>query len=430
MKKKIFITGQCTMHWGRMEYGNIGNYYIVAPMFEELRRVFPDFEIATTMQFSKPFCDRFKIRTVSMEWYYDFGSNENYQNAVAEYETVKRGDVNLYTPFAKECRDAGLVIDFSGDIWGDNAAFLGKDRFVTGCYKDLTAQLLAPTVMIAGSPGPFHIVKNLELAKKAYSGFAFVSNREPVSTRILRNLGFEVGRTKEYPCPSFLFKKEESGMWEMPKADAEEGKIKIGLMLCGWNFAKAPFSLWPRKDEEYAPFSALAKHLIDKYEAHIFLLSHSNGFEVPPKPFALKHGRDFPIMSQLNEILRREGYGNSVSLFDGVYLPAQTKAIISQFDLLISGRMHGAVAGLSQNIPTVIIDYGHEPKAHKLKGFAEVVGDSDIIANPNDEKALLASADKLVRNRESVKLKLQDVNEAIKKNASDQFDELRKFVAG
>lgn len=417
------------MHWGRMEYGNIGNYYIVEPMFEELRRVFPDFEIVTTLQFSKPFCDRFKIRTVPMEWYFDFDSNENLQDAVAEYETVKRRDINLYTPFAKECNDAGLVIDFSGDIWGDNADFLGKDRFTTGCYRDLTAQLLAPTVMIAGSPGPFHIVKNLELAKKAYSGFTFVSNREPVSTGILKNLGFEMSRTKDYPCPSFLFKKEEDGMWEMPKADTDGKKIKIGLMLCGWNFAKAPYSRWPRQDEEYAHFTALAEYLIDEYKAHLFLLSHSNGFEIPPKPFALKHGRDYPIMSQLHEILQREGYGNSVTLFDGVYLPAQTKAIISQFDLLISGRMHGAVAGLSQNIPTVIIDYGHEPKAHKLKGFAEVMGDSDMIADPNDEKDLLVSADRLVNHREAIKLKLQDMTEVIKRNVSVQFDELKKYVA-
>jgi polysaccharide pyruvyl transferase WcaK-like protein len=34
--------------------------------------------------------------------------------------------------------------------------------------------------------------------------------------------------------------------------------------------------------------------------------------------------------------------------------------------MLVSGRVHG----LSQHVPTVIIDY--EPKAHKIMGFAKV----------------------------------------------------------
>lgn len=31
---KVFVIGQCTLHWGRMEFGNIGNYYIVEPFSE------------------------------------------------------------------------------------------------------------------------------------------------------------------------------------------------------------------------------------------------------------------------------------------------------------------------------------------------------------------------------------------------------------
>ena len=52
-----------------------------------------------------------------------------------------------------------------------------------------------------------------------------------------------------------------------------------------------------------------------------------------------------------------------------MYMIHATKTIIKNFDMLVSGRIHGAVAALSQSVPTVIIDYGHEPKAHKLIGF-------------------------------------------------------------
>ena len=35
---KIFVIGQCTLHWGRMEYGNIGNYYVIEPFFRDIAR--------------------------------------------------------------------------------------------------------------------------------------------------------------------------------------------------------------------------------------------------------------------------------------------------------------------------------------------------------------------------------------------------------
>ena len=50
--------------------------------------------------------------------------------------------------------------------------------------------------------------------------------------------------------------------------------------------------------------------------------------------------------------------------------------------MLVSGRIHAAVAGLSQSVPTVIIDYGHEPKAHKLNGFAMVAQVQEYVADP------------------------------------------------
>ena len=37
VKRRILVIGQCTLHWGRMEFGNIGNFYIIDPFFKELR---------------------------------------------------------------------------------------------------------------------------------------------------------------------------------------------------------------------------------------------------------------------------------------------------------------------------------------------------------------------------------------------------------
>lgn len=309
MIKRIFIFGQCTLHWGRMEFGNIGNYYIVKPMFQQLRRVFPEAVIVTTMQFSEEFCSMFSIDTVPMECYYDFNSSENAEKAKQEYFSLcETGDSD--SCFVNELKQADLAIDFSGDIWGDNADFLGKDRFLTGLYKDLTAQKLCKTAMLAGSPGPFNNQTDLDFVKRVFAGFDFVSNREPISTRKLKNGGFSSDNQFDYACPSFLFEKASDEEVEKAITGFDKfrtKKLKTGIMLCGWNFEKGPFDLWPRQDKDYEKFVKMVQYLIDKYDAEIFLMSHSNGFDIPPKGFKLKKGRDFPIMEQLERLCTRGG---------------------------------------------------------------------------------------------------------------------------
>ena len=429
MHKRIFITGQCTLHWGRMEFGNIGNYYIVKPMFEELRRVFGGDELVTTMQFSKKFCEQYDIITVPMELYYDFNRNDNLDRAKTEYEAVCNG-VEIESGYITEVKKADFVIDFSGDIWGDNADFLGQDRFETGLYKDLIAQKLKKTIMLSGSPGPFCNQKNLKFVKKVFSGFDLVINREPVSTLLLKQQRFNLIKEKDFACPSFLFKAASQETVRQVVNEQQlfsEKKLKVGIVLCGWNFKQGPFDLWPRKDDEYYPYVKVIENLIEKYEADVYLLSHSNGFDIPPRPFQLKHGRDYPIMEQLYKILERSRYSFKIRLLEEIYTPEITKGIIANFDMLISGRMHGAVAGLSQAIPTVIVDYGHEPKAHKLQGFAEIAGVKEFITDPNDLTDMVRKTELCLKNRAAVRTALAKKMVDVKQNAREQFDYLKIF---
>lgn len=430
VKEHIFIIGQCTLHWGRMQFGNIGNYYIIEPFFEEIRRVFPDAELTTTMQFTEPFCKKYNIKTIPMEAYYDFNSDNNLALAQAELYALEN-NLNNNSIYIDEVKKASFVIDFSGDIWGDNADFLAKDRFAVGCYKDLVAQKLKPTIMLAGSPGPFKSKENMDLAKKTYAGFTFVTNREPISTRLLTQWGFDMTHTLNFPCPSFLFNPADSKeTYQYCKNSElwETETLKVGFILCGWNFKKGPYDLAERNDNEYENFVTIIKHLIEIHHAHIFLLSHSNGFKIPPNKFELIHGRDYPIVKQLYNILCTKGFESNVTLLDGIYPPDITKGIISNFDILISGRMHGAVAGLSQGIPTVIIDYGHEPKAHKLQGFAEVADVKNYIADPNNLKELENVITTCIRNKQSIHQALTQNMRTIKAKARYQFDLIKDYI--
>lgn len=431
---KIFIIGQCSLHWGRMEYGNIGNYYIIEPLIRELHRVFPGCSIKTTMQLSDNFCRKEMVHIVPLDLYYGWTGND-LENALHELEIAveynKTGKIIKTTSYIKEILSSDLVIDFSGDIWGDNADFLGANRLRVGLIKDRVAQLMnKKTVMLAGSPGPFSNPELKKLAQEVYSHFDIVTNREPVSTDLLKNNGFDISKTYDFACPSFLFEHEnfcngDEFLKEEGLFDINKQKPVVGFIICGWNFESGPFDKWPRQDSEYTIFAETIEYVTNNLGVKVCLMSHSNGFDPPPSSFRLKHGRDYPIIKQLEKVLIDRGLSEDFFSLNGIYDPWHTKSVIGKFDMLISGRIHGAVAALSQNVPTVIIDYGHQPKAHKLRGFAAIVGAQEYVANPSDFHDLKSKVEKCLKARSQYKRHLEERIPIIKNTARKNFDLLK-----
>ncbi|MCC6457187.1 MAG: polysaccharide pyruvyl transferase family protein [Caldilineaceae bacterium] len=429
---RILLTGQCTLHWGRMEYGNLGNYAIIEPFVRELHRVFPEAQIRTTFQMSDEFCHRECVDCVPMELYYGWNNSDL---RIALYEALssltKFYKVLPRTAYMDEVLAADLVIDFSGDIWGENASLVGKNRYLIGACKDLTAHWLGkPTALLAGSPGPFDSQWSRVLARIAMKRFSLITNREPISTEAMRSDSISTANLRTLACPAFLFQARDNE--EMMKIFDQEdivdpNKPTIGFVLCGWNMPVGPYSRWPRDESEYAAFVEAVEHISAKLSARVCLLSHNNGFTKPPN-FKMIEGRDHQIVHQFMEILKRRNPHIDVFTLSDVYDAAQMKAIIGQFDMLVSGRIHGAVAGLSQFVPTVILDYGHEPKAHKLRGFAAVAEVDDYVADPADPCDMIAKIDACWTNRAAIEQHLRQRIPEVRKLARQNFELLPALV--
>ena len=434
------MIGQCTLHWGRMEYGNIGNYYIIEPLIQGVRRVFPAAKLATTFQLSKEFCKREDLTILPMEYYYGWSEDDlsiaNHELKIAR-EYPKNSFIKEMTPFMKEVLKSELVIDFSGDIWGDNSNLLGENRFLIGLIKDRVAQLLGKKVaMIAGSPGPFSNKETLIFAQEVYKAFDLVTNRDAISTRILKNNHFDISKTRSLSCPSFLFSKNNRSYilnesFVTSGKESNQNKPVIGFILCGWNFVSGPFDKKMRPDEDFIVFAKIIEYITSKLNGNVVLMSHSNGFNINPKlKFKLKHGRDYFIIKQLEQLLINRGSIQDVQTIDDVYDARETKSIISNFDMLISGRMHGAIAALSECIPTVIIDYGHEPKAHKLQGLVENLEIQQYLANPDSYEDLKQKINACFANRLKYKKHLEIQIPKIKTMANQNFDLLNGLIYG
>jgi colanic acid/amylovoran biosynthesis protein len=432
---RILLMGQCTLHWGRMEFGNIGNYYIMEPLVRELHRIFPKSKIFTTFQMSEEFCEREGVEVLPMDLYYGWTKKDLdlalKELAVAQLFSIT-GHISRSTPYIGEVLKSDLIIDFSGDIWGDNANFLGEDRFLTGLCKDRTAQLLGkPTVMIAGSPGPFEDTKSLNFAKEVFENFALVTNREPLSKGLLKSLGFDVSNVKSLACPSFLFDSSvEINCRQLKKRYGVSSEVKkiVGFTLSGWNFSEGPFDKWPRKEEDYLPFVKAIEFMCNDLGLGVCLFSHSNGFVPPPEKFEMIQGRDYPFLQKLQEIIKKRDLVKEVFLVDSVNSAWETKSLVSCFDMVVSGRLHGAVAGLSQFIPTVMLDYGHEPKAHKTRGFAKLLGVEDYVADPSDPKEIVKKIRSCWEDREEIEKNLKKEVPKVQSLARENFELLKKLV--
>ena len=437
MSIRVLIVGQTSLHWGRMEFGNIGNYYIIEPLIRGIHKAFTNVTIRTTLQLSNRFSKDEKLEVLPIELYYDFNLSSNLELANQEINLVENylltGKFNEYTKYIEEVINSDIVIDFSGDMWGDNANFLGDDRFEVGLIKILIAQKLGKkTVMLAGSPGPFNDSRTKSLAKIVYEGFTLVTNRDSISSSILEINGFDLSKTRVLPCPSFLFEPAKIDVFKEvfeKEAINLEKKYVIGFVICGWNFNKGPFDLANRGDSEFEEFAKAIEFVSEVIDANVILFSHSNGFHIPPKEFKLIHGRDYILIKQLERIIHERGIAKNVITLNGVYSPWVIKAIISQFDMLVSGRVHAAVAGFSQNIPTVPIDYGHEPIAHKIRGFAKIVEQEKYVSNPNSSSDMIEKIGDCFRNMKIISKELESIIPIVKNQSKENFLLLSNIVS-
>lgn len=434
----ILVTGLVTVHWGRLEFGNIGNYYIVEPFFRQLHRVFPDEEIITTFQMTDEFIQRERITVIPMETYYAWRPNElalakqEYKIAQEYHHTKELSSITPYIDVLRKCR---LLVDISGDMWGDNANHIGENRFEVELLKLRTAQLLGvKTVLFAVTPGPFTDPHTTPLAKEVIKNCSMVSNREAKSCENMLNWGFEPPYMKDFACPAFLFepceKQIAKELFQQDHICLDDGRPVVGFTIGGFNMPVAPYDLWPRSDDQYTVFVHAVEHLVNNLNAHVVMISHTNGFDVPPKPFRLINGRDYPILNQLREILLKRGKvsESDVSLVQTPHLPKEVKAMIGCFDLMITGRVHASVAAVSQCVPTVFLTYEQSwIPSSKMYGFSELVGLSEYVCEPSDEERIIACITKAFENRKALKASLEQRIPEVQNKARESFDALTQL---
>lgn len=419
---RIFIMGLTSLPLGSMEWGNLGNYTIIEPFIRLLQEQFPNALIRTSLQLSDRFCAEHRITSLRHPRFWSYGRRTLFTTGADFLRAALNLPLRTLRPgtrlptksslLLRELQDADLVIDFSGDRYGDNVTL---PIFLEGTARLVLSKILLgkPTVMLFSSPGPFESRVRRLLARLALRGLDLVANREPASTRLLAQYGIDQEHVTTSVCPSFLFS-PQLNLSAQSQIAAAEGldtpKPTVGIIVCDLNMVEEPLERFPRSNKDLRPFLSLIAYLVESVGVRVCIMSHEN------LPHLLKNGdvellpgMDHRIIEQLVREIRTNYGPEDVFTLSRCYSAEESRIIISTFTMLISGRIHGAVQGLSQSIPTVIIDYGIGPRAHKLQGMAELVGLEHLICSPHAPNELISVTKQAWEERELIAAHLRQV---------------------
>lgn len=433
--KSIFVTGLLSVKVGGLEKANLGNFAIIDTFFDQLEIYFPKHKVRTSFQLTEEFETKKRITCLRNERFWTYGFYTA-KHTIADFIKIivyklsttfkKEGQkkILLKSKLLKEIFNADFVIDFSGDVFGENAKF---NLFLEGAARIFYSLLLQKKVFIvASSPGPFYRKYRKLIFKYLYKRVEFIINREPKSTELLISEGIPANKIYSAACPSFLFKGYAPEKMKPLLTDygINEKDNLVGFIITGWNMPKKPYYKHPREDWEIKNFIDYLIHLYNNYNFKLIIMSHGNSTDNNGN---MIFGNDYYISKQIYDSIPNS-CKDRITFIDRILDAKESKSLIGNFDMLISGRLHGAVAGLSQYIPTLVIDYGHEPKAHKLKGFLELLELESYLCQPNSLDQLVELTDNLWNSRNNMKLYLQNKIQQLQKRALLNFEIIKKQV--
>jgi len=261
-----------------------------------------------------------------------------------------------------------------------------------------------------------------------------IVNREPNSSQNLIKWNFPTEKVKDYACPAFLFEPASKELVEQiintEAIPIDSSKSLIGFTIGGFNMPVGPYDLWPREDQQYDVFANAIEHIIKVTGGRVMLISHTNGFHLPPN-FELINGRDYPILKQLYNVVLKRGVVKEEDIFliEHPHLPHITKALIGKCNMFVTGRVHASVAAITQYVPTVFIEYEKNfIKSTKMFGFSSLVGLQKYVCEPENEEQICANITKCWKNREEVRLALNNEIPKVQQKARKAFDGIKDII--
>lgn len=378
----------------------LGNVAILIPLIAELRKRLPDVSLDTTIQLTDEFCAAYGITSLPAERRHLSKFDGPFKLLRAAWAWLRARVGWLRSSYLAPWLDYDLILDFHGDQFPSDVhpIRVATHAFEIAALRHLSPHL--PIIEFVSSPGPFETEFQRWVARFMYRHLTLFTNREPLSSELLKEIGFGKN-TVNTACPAWLLQPADKARGEhLLRAEGInlDKRPLVGLTLCGYNLPS--LRTWKKVSnwDDLQIYVPLLRYLLDTLDAHVFLLPHVYRFNPYTRSRELINGPDYDILWYLANLM---GEHPRLHLIQGKYAAEEAKTMIGQCDLFISGRLHAAVAAMSQHVPTVLIAYGH-----KHHGFAQLIDHDAYVFDGDDSQALAALAERAWQERDAIRLKL------------------------
>jgi colanic acid/amylovoran biosynthesis protein len=240
-------------------------------------------------------------------------------------------------------READLVLPVGGGyLYSSRRGPLGVGLLGALFHIHLASRLRKPVVAFPMSVGPFGSKLDALLAKRVLSEIKLVCSREPITTRVLDELGL----TNVVEVPDIAFLLSPGNPLQLPETG---GKLRLGVTVLNWSFAQ---SVNESVIDEYV---ARVERIVDRIAAvcpiHVYIF---------PQVTVGGKDSDLPVSLKLHRLIGEQS--SSVVNLEDVWRPEDVIATYSQMDLFLASRMHSAIFAMAGKVPTVGLAY--QPKTH------------------------------------------------------------------
>jgi len=314
-----------------------------------------------------------------------------------------------YQSVVNSLRSASVVIASGGDVFSSD--YSGLQRHLQPLEIALDAGV--PVVFLAQSIGPFKRKEEADAWVKVARRSKLVTVREQISyDYVTKDLGLPKELVKHTADPAFLLNplpaQAVSRLLASSGITGDRPKIAIGVSQGISRYADCNY------DQHLKAWYAVVEMLLNELDAEVLLVPHVQ--EISPS------NNDKILASNL---LRLLDFNPRVHIAGADHTASEFKGLIAGCDIVISERMHAAIAGLSSGVCTVAV--GYSIKAEGI--MTNLLGKESLhngllipIQQFLDADAACAAIRTAWGRREEVSSQLKAVLPKVKQDSASNFD--------
>ncbi|MBZ5749056.1 polysaccharide pyruvyl transferase family protein [Metabacillus rhizolycopersici] len=329
---------------------NRGDAGIVASMIHLIRDIYPKAEISVMSSFWKEnesFYNNYKVHSIPPTWILDHN-----QSSIKRYITglkiLSESLISKNSVDIKPFKEADVVISVGGGyLYSSRKGPLGVGLLNSLFHVWLAKKTNNKVIGFPQSVGPITYELDKKIVKSVLKKADTFISREKITTDFLINLGLE--NVKQIPDIGFILPE-----LEVPnnKIQFIDKKVKIGLTLLDWRFAKKNSTETDIKDYVTKVADACKLLLEDGIDCHFYIF---------PQVTVGEGDSDLHVSNMLNEML-----GKKVSTVINLDLienrPEYLVNLYGKMDVFIGSRMHSTIFALAGNTPTIALAYQHKTR--------------------------------------------------------------------